>query len=137
MLAVAANFHMFKEVRSEIRREDLVDEHARTVFIALEEAYRNEESSLDAILSRIDDDGIRETLLERTASGEFSENIKGIILDSVKRVRERSMSERRRALERKIHELEANGGAAAEIRTLLEEKMFLDTELQKIRGRNV
>lgn len=137
MLAVAANFHMFKEVRSAIDRRDLSDEAARTLFVALEETFRNEENSLDSILSRIDDDSVRTALMERTASGEFAENFEEVIRDSVDKIRERSMIERRAALQQKIRSLEKSGGSAVDIRNLLEEKMFLDTELEKIRGRSI
>ena len=137
MLAVAANFHMFKDVRGQIRREDLEDEAARGLFISLEEAYRNEESSLDAILTRIDDERVRKALTERTASGEFSDNHVEIISDSVDRVLERSMTKKRTDVQTKIRVLEQSGGTMDEIRELLEEKMFLDTELEKIRGRKV
>ncbi len=137
MLAVAANFHMFKDVRGRIGREDLEDEAARALFVSLEEAYRNEESSLDAILSRIDDERVRKALTERSASGEFGDNYVDIVSDSVERVRERRMTKKRRDVQTKIKTLEQGGGTMEEIRELLEEKMFLDSELEKIKGRKV
>jgi DNA primase len=137
MLAVAANFHMFKDVRGKIGREDLEDEAARSLFVSLEDAYRNEETSFDSILSRIDDERVRKALTERSASGEFSENYVEIVSDSVGRVRERSMIKNRVDVQTKIRALEQGGGTMEEIRELLEEKMFLDTELEKIRGRKV
>ena len=137
MLAVAANSHMFKEIRGKINREDLDGEDARSLYISLEEAFRSEETSLDAILSRIESDPIRQSLMERKASGEFSENVEEVIRDAVSRIRERAMKTKRDTLQQKIRAMERSGGSATDIRTLLEEKMFLDTELAKIRGRNV
>ena len=137
MLAVAANFHMFKDVRGQIRREDLEDEAARGLYISLEEAFRNEESSLDSILARIEDDRIRKTLMERAASGEFADNHIEIIADSLDRVRERSMKKKRTDVQAKLRALEQSGGTIVEMKELLEEIMFLDTELEKIKGRIV
>ncbi len=137
MLAVAANSHLFKVVRGKIKREDLEGEDARALYISLEEAYRSEENSLDAILGRIESEAIKQTLMERKASGEFSENIEEVIRDAVSRIRERVMRTKRNVLQQKIRVLEKDGGSATDVRKLLEEKMFLDKELEKIRGRNV
>jgi DNA primase len=137
MLAVAANSHMFKEVRGKVNREDLEGDDARALYVSLEEAFRSEENSLDAILGRIESDVIRQTLMERKASGEFSENIEAVIRGAVSKIRERVMRTKRNALQEKIRAMEKSGGSATDIRTLLEDKMFLDTELEKIRGRNV
>jgi hypothetical protein len=137
MLAVAVNFHMFKEVRSQINREDLEDEAARALYISLEESYRNEESSLDSILARLEDERVRKALMERNASGEFSENCEEIVSDSVNRVRERSLKMKRLEVQGEIRMLEMNGGTDEEMRKLLEDKMFLDTELENLRGHNI
>ena len=135
-LAVAANFHMFKEVRGRITLEDLEGEAARNLFIALEETYRCEESSLDAILDRLDSEDVKTALLARSAAGEFNDNPSSIINDCMARIRVRSLGKKRTHLQQKIRELEQSGGAMVEINKLLEEKMFLDTELAKIRGHN-
>ena len=47
------------------------------------------------------------------------------------------MTKNRVDVQKKIRTLEQGGGTMEEIRELLEEKMFLDTELEKIRGRKV
>jgi len=75
--------------------------------------------------------------MERSASGEFSENCADIVSGAADRVRERSMTKKRLEVQKKIRMLEMNGSTDQEMRELLEEKMYLDAELESLRGRNI
>ncbi|MAG14205.1 MAG: DNA primase [Spirochaetales bacterium] len=137
MLAVALNRYLFREIRKSLSADDLSDSRAKNLFITLEDAYRNDEESFEALLMRIEDEELKKLLIEKAALAEFSINQEKIIRDGVFRIRERSIKNRIGTLERVIREKERVQGHFHDIKNLLEEKMFLDAELEKIRGHNI
>ena len=137
MLAVALNRYLFQEIRKSLSADDMQDQQAKDLFIALEESYRNEEESFEALLMRVDDDAVKRLLLQKAASSEFATNQEKIIRDAVIKIRERALSNRISALENMIRNMEREQDHFQNIKELLEEKMFLDAELEKIRGHNI
>jgi hypothetical protein len=98
--------------------------------VALEECYRQGERTEEALLRRLDDEVLRELLLEKTASGEFILNPERLIQDGLRGIRRRSLEKRRRFLISAL--ARAKEQDAVKVKELLGEKMYLDEELQKL-----
>ena len=130
ILAVAVNRDYFQEVRNTVAVDDLEDPRARKYFVALEECYRQGEKTVEALLGRLEDEALRELLLEKMASGEFTLNPERLIHDGLRQIRRRSLEKRRRFLISAL--ARAEGQDTAKLRELLGEKMYLDEELQKL-----
>jgi DNA primase len=131
MLALAVHRDYFAQVRNLVTLEDLEDPRARKLFVAMEECYRSEESSLQALLARLEDSELREELLAKAASGAFSEDPERLVRDGLNAVR-------RRGLQRRSAELAAMLAASSRpepdrLRELLAEKMHVDEELKNTR----
>ena len=133
ILAVAVNREYFQEVRNTVAVDDLEDPRARKYFVALEECFRQGERTEEALLRRLEDETLRDLLLEKTASGEFTLNPERLIRDGLRVIRRRSLEKRRRFLISAL--ARAKDQDAAKLRELLGEKMYLDEELQKLSER--
>lgn len=129
MIAIAVHRNYFPRVRSLLTLEDLEDQAARSLYIALEECYRREDETSDGLFERIEDDRLRRTLLERIHSEEFNNNPEQLISDSLGRIKQMSLEKRRIHVEQLLKK--AQDGM--EIQNLLEEKIFLDEELERLR----
>ncbi len=134
MLAVTVNRTSFAYVRSMIGIDDLNDPNARELYIALEEAFRSDEQSLETLIQRLDRQKLKELVYERISREEFTINGEEIIRDGVKSVRTRKLIERRRKIESEIREAEREGIPVGKLRDLVGEKIYLDQELKKGKG---
>ena len=136
MLAVAANRDLFPLVRTGgIALADLEDDRAKALFVALEESFRAEEASFDAMCARIEDGSLRDLAARKTASGEFDMNPQRLVADGVNRIRQRSVRKRIDLLGAEMRKAEREKSDPARMRELLEEKMHLDSELAKLNTR--
>ena len=140
MLAVASHRELYSFVRAEITTDDLEDEAAVELFIALEDAYRHNETSTEAFLERIENSTLRDLTVHRFSSGEFDENSEQVVRDSVHRVKMRSLEAKRSRIEAKLRHLSRTGapesqrdGHEDELRRLLEDKIYLDGELLRLK----
>jgi DNA primase len=133
LLAVAANRDYFPHVRTVVSVEDFEDSRARNLYIALEECFREGETSGEALLRRLEGNELRQILLERIATEEFSISPDRLIQDGLRSVRVRSLERRRRALTQQL--AQTPGGESVRMRELLSEKIFLDEELESLKVR--
>ncbi len=134
LAAAALNPGQFAVVRSRMEASDLDDEASRELFLALEECFRNDEESLDELLGRIGNPGLRNFLMERAAKGEYEIQPDRLIRDGILNVRERSFERRRARVVRQIADYNAEREAdSVSVNDLLYEKMFIDQELEKIK----
>jgi DNA primase len=138
LLAVAANRTYFADARNSISLDDLTDEGARSIYVALEECYRNSEASLDALLHRLGDDRLVELVVASATSGEFGELGEGsgvsaaaVIGDGIRALRVKGLRRRGGTIATRLRSL--GGENTAELRELLEEKMFVDRQLQEMK----
>jgi len=130
LLAVAVNREFFPEVRKTVVVDDLEDLGARKYFVALEECYRQGETTEEALLRRLEDEELRDLLLGKTASGEFTINPEGLIRDGLREIRRRSLEKRRRSVVSAL--TRSKDQDPRKLKELLAEKMYLDEELQKL-----
>jgi DNA primase len=133
MLLVAAHQELYPVVRSSgIGLADLEDARARDLYVALEESFRAEEGSLEALCARLEDAVLRQALLARASSGEFDVNPERMVTESVKRVKQRALTRRRDALDAEMRRLGQGAAEPARMRELLAEKMHLDSEIKRL-----
>lgn len=96
LIAAALNRGAFEELRKlGIAADDLNDPSARELFIALEESYRAADSSLETVLARLGDEGLRQVLREKASTDEFAMNPMRIVADGARRIRLRAFERRR------------------------------------------
>jgi DNA primase len=131
VLAVAVHREYFPQIRNLIGAEDLEDDRARKLYIALEECFRAEESTEQALLARIEEPSLRNEVLARTASGEFAAAPERLIQDGLASVRRRSLERRRNALSAQLSG--TAGKEPARLKDLLSEKMHIDEELERLK----
>jgi len=133
MLAAVANRAAYEHVRSHLSPDDIEDGRAREVLFALEESYREGDTSLDGVLSRIKDKDVAAAVVAGVASGEFESNDCRFIKHIVSALQMRSIQRRRANVGLAIKEGEQAGADyVSVIRPLIEEKMFLDAAIAKL-----
>ncbi len=134
MLAAAANLDRFDRVQRRLLPGDLQDPMARELFGALQECVRCGDESPDGLLGRLETDELRALVVRNLSRGEFAVNPEEMLDEGARMVKARSLRRRRREIEVRMRRLERDGGApGASIRDLLEEKIFLDSELEKLK----
>ena len=133
MLAVASRREHFTEIRTELTLDGLVEEAARSVYVACEESFRRGEESMDAFLAHIDDEATRDLVLSRLASGEFEDHWEDAVRDGIRRIKATRLDERRRRVSSQLKSLSQGSHSPHEMKELLEEKMHLDQELQQLK----
>jgi len=133
MLATAHDGELFAYLRQRIALEDIEDEWARQLYFRMEDAFRHEEPLPRGLVERVESEELRDFILDRLTSPEFSGWSRKDIDDAVSFIRIRKLQEQQRAMERRLAEL--NGNDLQEIRRVQEEKMAVDQELAKLKVR--
>ena len=133
MIAVVVNRDEFSWVRGKIDIDDLNDERARKVYIALEESYRNEETGINSVLNRLADEEITSLIAEKITSEEYSINSDELIRDSVKKIKKNSLLKKREEIVRKLKNISRFSSDGVNEIDLLSEKIFIDQEIEKLR----
>ncbi|MCL1814943.1 MAG: DNA primase [Treponema sp.] len=148
MGTVFVNPGFFKVLRSGLEMEDLEDVNARELFIILEEWYRETGTSETALLpgellDRLEDENLRDFILRHEALGSFA-NPDKLVEDGMKRITEKVLEKKRRKIIRELRnaagETYNNGISQAGIpkqADLLAEKIHIDAELTKLKGRHL
>jgi DNA primase len=136
MAAVALNADRFPGIRSAIKAEDFDDFRARDIFIALEEGFRADDTGVESVLARVEDESVRRFVREVSASGEIAENSERFVSDGEAKVLRRSLERRRERLLSRIADAgdSAPGAAAGALNDLLYEKKRMDTEWEAMKG---
>ncbi|MBN1523731.1 MAG: DNA primase [Spirochaetales bacterium] len=135
LLAIALSPVYFKEARKFISTEDIFDDHAKALYIALEECFRNEENTLESLLQRLDNEYVRELLLEKAASDELSINHEQLIHGGIRAIQQKSLEKKRDIIIKKMRMCENRNSDFISIRDLQLEVMYIDAELKKLKVR--
>ena len=134
---------LFPKFRTALEINEIEDPNAKEIFIALEECIRYGETSMDELLVRITSPELKEFIVERSATGEFSLNTEQLVTDGIRKIKERRLEHQQEEIIVKLRGLkgtaagtsssgeadrssEANG---LDVRELLAEKMRIDNEL--------
>ena len=138
---VSINMDLYPEFRASLEIRDIENPDAKELFIALEECFIHEESGRDALFSRIDSERLRNFILARSMTPEFTGSAaardpRKIMEDGIKRVNAQKLRRRCSEIGAELRLLERNSGISAEntIQELIAEKMYLDAEIRKLEG---
>jgi DNA primase len=138
LTAVSVNSGLYPKLRSALTIEDFEDPAARELFIALEEWFRNDMPGMDDLLSRIQDEALRNFVILKGASEAFSARPEQLVSDGIRKVQQKRLERRlaRIVTELRITKNEQNqGGLHGGIgpADLLVEKVHLDAELRLLK----
>lgn len=134
LLAATEHRQFFPFVRARLKIDDFQDPRGKELFVALEECYRQGEGSLEKLLEKIGTKELKDLILEKIAKEEFNVNVEMIIHDGVDRIKEKSLLRKREEIELTLRKSRSRGDLDEE-RKLIAEKVFLDKELLKYKGR--
>ena len=136
MLAVAVNREQFSVVRDRLQADELQDDAARALYIVLEDCFRHGHSDPDSLLRRIESDELRARVARTLVNGEFADNVEAYVAGGVRQVKSHALERKRDRLMERVRRAEHEGSPEA-ISELLADKIFLDSELNKLRGEAV
>ena len=132
---VAINMELYPEFRRDVEIKDIDDLRAKEIFIALEECYKHDESGVDFLLARINNDALRNFIAERGTSQEYRGNPRKFMEDGINQIRIKILDRRLTEIKALMRESERSPDAAANIDELLAEKKFIDSQIRKLEGR--
>jgi DNA primase len=138
LVVVLVNYHLYPEFRAKLLIKDIDDPSAKELFIALEECYIHDETGMDAFLSHISSEALRNFVIEWGASKEFLANPEQLVLDGIKKIRRRQLEKRRddivmalRIAKHKVTDIDIFH-QGADLEELLAEKMHIDAQLHQL-----
>jgi DNA primase len=136
LTVTAVNFHWYPKFRTALSMKEIEDPAAKELFIALEECFVNDESGIDAILTRIPSSVLRNFIAGRGTSGEFAGDPEKLIGDGIRRVKAKRLHRRLREIVAEMRRVKHGEGVAGEgLDDLLTEKMHIDNELRQLEGK--
>ena len=132
LLAVMANSQYFELVRNELTADDFYDSRARDLFITMEECFRNGVFSEDVILNHLENEKLKNIIIQKLSSDEYKLNAESIIKDSIRNVQLNNLMIKRLRVERMIRKASVEQGAVPE--ELIGDKQYYDDEIEKLKG---
>ena len=135
MLAAAANRDRFDRVQRRLQSDDLQDPMAQELFAALAECARQGDGSPDGLLGRLQTEELRSSVVRNLSQREFTVNPDEVLDDGARKLKARALERRRHDIEARMRRAERGGDETpgAAVRELLEEKIYLDSELEKLK----
>jgi len=138
---VSVNTGLYPSFRSSVGMREIEDPNAKELFVALEECFANGEEGTDALLARVSGRGLREFVVERGVSGEFSgdgcDPVR-MMEDGTNRIRAKRLRRRVSRIAGELRLIERGDGADSgtddDFEDLIAEKMRLDAEIRKLEG---
>ena len=130
---VAINMEFYKDFRKKLAIKEIEDRAAKEIFIALEECYVHDENGIDALLSRIKDEDLRNYVADRGISGEYSGNFAAQLMeDGVIKIRIRNLKKESAEINAQMREIERTQEGSLLIDELLEAKKNIDLKIRKL-----
>lgn len=136
MLAVSVNRELFAAVRSRLEVDDFEDARARVLYIALEDCYRHDQTDTEHLLLRLEPPELRSLVAQKLGSDEFTVNADAYVSEGIRHVKSHALERKRDRLLEQVRQAE-RAGAAQVVTELLADKIYLDSELNKLRGEAV
>jgi DNA primase len=136
LTVVSANFRLYPEFRTALEIKEIDDPAAKELFIAMEECYIHDESGIDSLLLRIENEELRNFITRRGLSPEFksrenSADPEKLMEDGINGIRKKRLLKRLSEIGTELN----NEHDGESINDLLEEKMFIDSQIRKFEGR--
>ena len=136
MLAVSVNRELFAAVRSRLEVDDIEDARARVLYIALEDCYRHDQTDTEHLLLRLEPPELRSLVAQKLGSDEFTVNADAYVSEGIRHVKSHALERQRDRLLEQVRQAE-HAGASQVVTELLADKIYLDSELNKLRGEAV
>ena len=136
MLAVSVNRELFAAVRMRLEIDDFEDARARVLYIALEDCYRHDQTDTEHLLLRLEPPELRSLVARKLGSDEFTVNTDAYVSEGIRHVKSHALERKRDRLLEQVRQAE-RAGASREVTELLADKIYLDSELNKLRGEAV
>lgn len=133
LLATASDGELFAYLRRFLSADDLEDEFARSIYYRIEDAFRHDEALPQGLIDRLDDEEMREYVLERITSGEFGGWSTEDVDRAIEFTRIRALQAEQRELERQLRRVDAVD--IQDIRRIQGKKISIDQELAKLKVR--
>ena len=135
MLAAAANRDRFDRVQRRLQSDDLQDPMAQELFAALAECARQGDESPDGLLGRLQTEELRSLVVRNLSQREFTVNPDEVLDDGARKLKARALEHRRLDIEARMRRAERGGDGTpgTAVRELIEEKIYLDSELEKLK----
>ena len=135
MLILMKNRDRFEKFRSEIKLNHLKDDAARTLYIVLEDAVRQDIGTDDMILQMIEDPELR-NLVVTAFTGEMYRrmDVDRTLEDAVQQIKLTQLEESRAAVQRMLNGGEMDMTDEQEMDNLLQAKLELDRKIQELKG---
>lgn len=133
MLATAQDGELFAYLRSKIGRDDLNDQVARHLFVLLEDAFRHQDPFPRGLVDRLDDEDLRNAVLEKLTSGEYEGWTREDVTRAVGELKKVSLERAAREIDAALRRVSVD--QPEEMRRLLEEKMAINHELEELKVR--
>jgi DNA primase len=138
LIAVAVNMALFQEFRAAVEIKEIEDPYAKEIFIAMEDCFRREESDINSLLERIQDEPLRKLIANKGTTDEFKFDFaRQIMEDGIKKiVGKNKLHKRLTEITALMRNIERDAGDyAADMEELLAEKMSIDSRLRELEGR--
>jgi DNA primase len=135
LTVVSINVHLYPDFRKRLEIREIEDRQAKELFVALEECFVNDELGIDTFLSRISSVPLRNFIAEKGTSNEFSSGAEKLMTDGIKRVKGKRLRRRRTEIVTEMRNSKGKAAGEDYLDDLLNEKMYIDTELRELEGR--
>jgi DNA primase len=130
----SGNTDVVGENAADAREEGEAFSENRNASVTLEYNFGRGSWNRDALLEAIENKALKEFIIEKLSSDELSENRRKMIQDAICYIRKRNFEKQQRDVERSLRRLDFKKKEnEALIAELLEKKMYLDGELEKLR----
>jgi len=127
---------LFPKFRAALEINDIEDQNAKELFIALEECIRYGETSIDGLLARISSTELKKTIVEGSTTGEYSINVEQYIDDGIKKIKVKQLERQKDEMIHKLRLLK-NSGSEEDRKSgekdLLAEVMRIDKDLYQLK----
>jgi len=132
---VAINMELYEEFRSAIEIKEIDDPAGKEIFIALEECFKYDESGINFLLARINDESLRNFIAEKGTSREFKGDTRRLMEDGINKIKKKRYEKRLIEINAQMRESERIGEDIINIDDLLSEKKYIDLQIRKLEGR--
>jgi len=139
LTVVAVNMELYPEFRAALEIKEIEDRSAKELFIALEECFKQEESGIDSLLKRINDDSLKAFIAANGDSPEFkgsqSLDPRRLMEDGINKTRKKRLQKRLTEIGAEIRQKERRADEVFNIDDLLAEKKIIDSQIRKLEGK--
>jgi len=132
---VALNQELYPQFRAALEIKDVNDPAAKEIFISLEECFKHDESGIDFLLERINDEALRDFIAKKGTSGEFRGDSRKFMEDGIRQINKKRLEKRLTEINAQMREGERSTEDVTDIDTLLAEKKEIDSQIRKLEGK--